>query len=350
MSLPSGIESFVALDVETANTFRGSICEIGLVRFEGQQVVARYSRLIRPHSDYADFEFTNIHGISASDVLDAPSLVEVWDEIWGFIGEGPFLAHNASFDVGALFDASGHLNLKIPRTSFYCSLVLARRVLGLPGNKLSELAALFNIKQRSAHRAEDDALVAGTIATNLMLATSTNSIGELASKHGVAPGVLDSHTNIGSKVRSAFSDHETSLRRTSPPGLRGVHTASESDGNAIARDLLLVWVNEIPRGLLNPEGTFHGHEVYFHNTEGQFTAWQGQQLVALEGGLSSTKVTKFTSIVVCSPSEEGEFIESGLRVETPLSFLRLTNRLLEDLPSLPKPVRTGTSNGAWFRV
>lgn len=350
MSLPAVTESFVALDVETANTFRGSICEIGLVRFEGDQVVARYSSLIKPHSDYSEFEFTNIHGISALDVLDAPSLVEVWDEIWGFIEGGPLLAHNASFDVGALFDASGHLNLNIPRTSFYCSLVLSRRVLRLPGNKLSELAAHFNIKQRAAHRAEDDALVAGTIAANLMLATSTHSIAELASKHGVEPGVLDSHTNIGSKVRSDFSDHETSLRRTLPPGSRGLHVASESDGIAIARDLLLVWVNQVPSNWLNPDGPFHGHEVYFHNTDGEFTPWQGQQLVALDGGLSSSRITKFTSIVVCTPSDEAEFIERGLRVETPLSFLRLTNRLLADLPLLPKPIRSGTSNGAWFRV
>jgi DNA polymerase-3 subunit epsilon len=58
------MNTFVALDFETANRYRDSACSIGLVRVENNQVVEKVSYLIRPPRK--QFEFTDIHGINAS--------------------------------------------------------------------------------------------------------------------------------------------------------------------------------------------------------------------------------------------------------------------------------------------
>lgn len=63
--------SYVALDVETANSFRGSICSIGLVKFEDGIIVDKFYTLINPEADFSDRN-VSIHGIKAEDVVDAP--------------------------------------------------------------------------------------------------------------------------------------------------------------------------------------------------------------------------------------------------------------------------------------
>ncbi|WP_240904084.1 hypothetical protein [Bacillus sp. N1-1] len=40
--------NFVALDFETANSSRGSVCSIGLVEYEDGQLIREYYRLVKP--------------------------------------------------------------------------------------------------------------------------------------------------------------------------------------------------------------------------------------------------------------------------------------------------------------
>lgn len=350
MKVAPSESTFIALDVETANRFRGSICEIGLVKFSGGTVVERFSTLIRPHKDYDKFEFTGIHGIAPSDVSQAPTLPEAWGTIWSFIGNDPFVAHNASFDVGALFDASGYLGLEVPRTQFYCSLVLARKVLGLSHNRLGDLAAHFDINQTSAHRAEDDAFVAGQIICSLLERTATSSVKELASKFGVAPGTIDTNTNIGSKVISEFSDHSTSLARRSPQLGTPHEFKSDNQESAISRNALLTWINAQPDGSVVHDGMFHGHEVYFRSTGGKFTPWRGQQIVALYGGLSSTRHTKFTSLVVCEKLDFREFESSKVTLWTPEEFIEKCPVDINSFLGIPKPSIAKNVGEVWIHV
>ena len=63
--------SYVALDVETANSFRGSICSIGLVKFQNGKVVDSFYSLINPEEDF-DYRNINIHGITQKDILNSP--------------------------------------------------------------------------------------------------------------------------------------------------------------------------------------------------------------------------------------------------------------------------------------
>lgn len=44
---------FVAIDVETANAKRASICQIGLVVYDNRKVVDEWSTLINPEDSFA---------------------------------------------------------------------------------------------------------------------------------------------------------------------------------------------------------------------------------------------------------------------------------------------------------
>lgn len=54
--------SYVALDIETANDFRGSICSIGLVKFQDGTIIDTYYTLINPETSFDTFNIS-IHGI-----------------------------------------------------------------------------------------------------------------------------------------------------------------------------------------------------------------------------------------------------------------------------------------------
>ena len=65
---------YTALDFETANSYRGSPCAVGLVRVRDGQPVAERTWLMRPPEVVADFHpfNTSIHGITAEMVAGAP--------------------------------------------------------------------------------------------------------------------------------------------------------------------------------------------------------------------------------------------------------------------------------------
>ena len=93
---------FVAIDFETANSFPGSACAVGLVRVTNGEVVDRQMRLIKPvPRDWNPkkqplrslFDRYNvmIHGISPEDVIDAPPWHEVWPGLLDYAGGLPWL-------------------------------------------------------------------------------------------------------------------------------------------------------------------------------------------------------------------------------------------------------------------
>lgn len=60
----------LALDLETANSNYDSVCELGMVRFEGGVEIASWSQIIRPISSW-QLEPINFskHGISQDEIL-----------------------------------------------------------------------------------------------------------------------------------------------------------------------------------------------------------------------------------------------------------------------------------------
>jgi hypothetical protein len=61
---------FAAIDFETANYERTSICSVGVVIVRNGEIAETIYRLIRPNPDR--YVFSYIHGITKADTKDSP--------------------------------------------------------------------------------------------------------------------------------------------------------------------------------------------------------------------------------------------------------------------------------------
>jgi DNA polymerase-3 subunit epsilon len=117
---------FVALDVETANGRYSSICQIGLVLFEGGKPVEEWQTLIDPQVTFAPGNI-GIHGIHPSDVRGAPTFAQAAGEVFARIDGQIVVAHNAKFDRSCISHAAAKAGLALPWCRWLCSVQVARR-------------------------------------------------------------------------------------------------------------------------------------------------------------------------------------------------------------------------------
>ena len=79
------MDCFTAIDFETAQGYRWSICQVGLVRIENGIVTKEINLLVQPPDNYYWSRFTDIHGISAKDTKNAPTFDQIWPQIATYI-------------------------------------------------------------------------------------------------------------------------------------------------------------------------------------------------------------------------------------------------------------------------
>ena len=104
------MKSFAAIDFETANQHRSSVCSVGVVVVRNGEVVDKLYRLIKPTPNFYTHWCTDVHGMTNSDTDNAKDFSEVWTEISSHIQGLPLVAHNSQFDESCLkaaFEAFG---------------------------------------------------------------------------------------------------------------------------------------------------------------------------------------------------------------------------------------------------
>lgn len=72
------MEDFAAIDFETANGERTSVCAVGVVIVRGGVVVDSFYSLIKPEPNYYNYWCSRVHGLSRADTDDAPIFPDVW--------------------------------------------------------------------------------------------------------------------------------------------------------------------------------------------------------------------------------------------------------------------------------
>lgn len=186
---------FVAVDVETANAQRGSICSFGLAVVENGKVVRTENWLTRPPAQLDRFDRFNIslHGITPSMVKDAPPFDERLAQVLKVVGDRPVVAHNATFDIGAIRQGCVADGLDWPELTYGCTLVLSRRILNLLSYRLPIVCDELGISLLDHHHAGTDANAAALIALELARRQQASSLEELASGVQVRLG----HVNGG---------------------------------------------------------------------------------------------------------------------------------------------------------
>ena len=96
------MKDFAAIDFETANGKRTSVCSVGVVIVRNGKIVKKIYRLIRPCPNYYTQWTTAVHGLTYADTEEAEDFPDVWAEIKPLIDGLPLVAHNSPFDEGCL--------------------------------------------------------------------------------------------------------------------------------------------------------------------------------------------------------------------------------------------------------
>ena len=163
------MKDFAAIDFETANPYRSSVCSVGVVVVREGVVVERFYRLIRPEPNYYMSWNTRVHGITATDTDGAPRFPEVWQEVAPLVEGLPLVALNSPFDEGCLKAVFRRYELEYPDYRFYCTCRAARRTMPqLPNHRLETVAEACGFDLRQHHHALADAEACAEIALQIL--------------------------------------------------------------------------------------------------------------------------------------------------------------------------------------
>ena len=154
---PRGDYRFFALDVETANRGRGSICQIGIACVTHDGRIDGWSTLIDPQTE--DWSCSFVHGITGKHVRGAPRFWQVFPYLERYFGTKLLFQHSG-FDRNAINAACGEAGIEPPEWRWTDSLGVARRAFPeLKGNGGHGLASLKKhlVLEFRHHDAEEDA-------------------------------------------------------------------------------------------------------------------------------------------------------------------------------------------------
>lgn len=164
------MQSFIAIDVETANFEPSSICSIGAVKVENGIIVDSKYSLVCPEPNYYKWTCQRVHGLSDDDTFDAPSFGTVWKSWLPWLEGYTLVAHNAAFDSKCIRAACRVYGLEEP-TDWACTLVAARRQIPrftLPSKSLDSVCHFFGVRLDNHHNALADAEACAKIGIILL--------------------------------------------------------------------------------------------------------------------------------------------------------------------------------------
>ncbi len=131
-------DTFTAIDFETAQGYRWSICQVGLVRVEGGVISNEINLLVQPPNNYYWNKLINIHGIRPEDTYNAPTFDKIWHKIEPYIKGQTVVAHNGfSFDFNALEQTLEYYGMEAPHYEKYCTYRIFKDNLASLCNKFS---------------------------------------------------------------------------------------------------------------------------------------------------------------------------------------------------------------------
>lgn len=152
----------MAVDVEIASRSPMRICAIGAVRVEHGRETRSYRSLVYAKGPV---RFTQIHGLTAIDLVHAPAWPAVWRDLLVVIGEiGLLVAFRASFDRGAILAMCAHHGVRLPRLRFACAAAMIEKQYGKKLDLRTSLDLLGLPFPGTPHEPLADARAAAAIA------------------------------------------------------------------------------------------------------------------------------------------------------------------------------------------
>ena len=165
------MSGFTVVDIETTGLFpqqHDRIVEIGVVFVsDGGDIEGEWSTLINPQRDVGP---TEIHGVSARDVLDAPTFADVAPALLDALRGRTLVAHNALFDLRFLeyeFQRAG-IEFGAMHPTGLCTMEWAPRYLHAGSRQLIDCCDAAGIHHENQHDALCDAHATAELLAHLM--------------------------------------------------------------------------------------------------------------------------------------------------------------------------------------
>ncbi len=162
------MKNFAAIDFETANSCRSSVCSVGVVIVRNGRIADTFYSLIHPTPNYYNEKNTEVNGLTEEDTKKAPTFPEVWKKIEQHISGLPLVAHNKAFDEACLKAVFEKYDMPYPNYQFHCTLIKAREVWPGMKNCLDEAARRCGYNLDNHHHALADAEACAAIALKIL--------------------------------------------------------------------------------------------------------------------------------------------------------------------------------------
>lgn len=162
------MKDFAAIDFETANNERSSVCSVGVVIVRDGEMVDSFYSLIQPEPNYYNYWCSQVHGLCHADTDDAPVFPKVWAQIEPLIEGLPLVAHNKPFDEGCLKAVFRVYQMDYPDYKFYCTCIASRKRWPGGHHNLDIIAARCGYDLKQHHHALADAEACAAIALEIL--------------------------------------------------------------------------------------------------------------------------------------------------------------------------------------
>lgn len=276
--------TWTAIDFETANSDRGSVCAVGVVRVSGGRIVERFTSLVRPPEPVGYFSAhnTRVHGITAAHVREAPTWPQVLEQVQQVAAGSALVAHNAAFDIAVLRRACAYSGLPWSRWEYLCTLALARRTWrDLGDHRLPTVCSRIGHALVAHHRADADAEAAARITLAAMASYGTDSLADLGRAAGIGLGLLEAGREAVPQVPVA----------PAPAGERFARWEQAARAQVPA-----------PEAGADPHGPLYGRTVCVTGELEPMDKPEAWRRIAEAGGQPAKNVTKKTDILVVADS------------------------------------------------
>lgn len=277
------MNNFVAIDFETANADRSSICQIGITEVVDGILQPSKSWLVQPEGNDYDAFNIHIHGIKPEDTENSPKFPDVWKEVYPYLKDKVVVAHNTSFDMYALRDALDNYQIEYPTFDYFCTLRIARYIVkGCYSYSLDVVLKYLGIEFDGHHKADNDSAGCAKLLLKC-LDMDGSTLEELEAKY---------HFHRGKFAPNTFIAHLATKNK---------QTKTE----------MLDSLEEHPE--LADEGNyFYGKNVCFTGTCCYGTRKELLQKIKDVGGIPSDSVTKKTEVLVVGQQDYRVVGEDGM--------------------------------------
>lgn len=311
---------FVAIDFETANSKRASVCAVGLVDVRGGKIVDEYYTLVNPHDDF-DYFCIAVHGITPDQVENAPSFADIWPELSRRIEDRVLVAHNASFDMSVLRRSAETLGLELPPIRYMCSCLLARKIWPeMPNHKLNTVTRQLGLNAFKHHDALEDARAAARIFLRCSEAGEASDCDALADRYGYRLGrMLENGAQHITFSSSAAKGGRTQAGRAaagragsgvSAAGQAGSRAAAGPGAGAAGGAKAKAGL-PAPNAAADRGNPLYGKRIVFSGRLSGFKREDAQRTAAGFGALCTESVEWKTDYVVVGRSDYAKYAAGG---------------------------------------